>query len=94
MWSELEETPAGDVVLVWTELSERGNWSGAGVCVHHGDMTCLYHHNTQKDRLEPNCRPHKTRACILTYVQSTDAHLHIEMVYIIVHALDTLTGTG
>lgn len=24
-WSELEETPAGDVVLVWTELSERGS---------------------------------------------------------------------
>lgn len=50
--SELEETPVGDVVLIWTVLSGRGNWLGA--CV---DMTCvcLYHHNTQKDRLENTC---------------------------------------
>ena len=41
-WREREETPAGDVVLVWTELSERGNRLGAGVCVCVPVCVCVW----------------------------------------------------
>lgn len=44
-WSELEETPAGVVVLVWTELSGRGDGSGARVRAQRLDWC-----DTQKDR--------------------------------------------
>lgn len=44
--SELEETPAGVVVLVWTELSGRGNGSGARVRAQKHDWC-----DTQKDRV-------------------------------------------
>lgn len=61
----------------------------------HADMTCVFI-SPQHSKCQVGtgiCLPHKTNAGKLTSVKSTDSHLHIEIVNIIVHTLDTLTGT-
>lgn len=70
-------------------LREETGWVPGWVCVHE-DMTCLYHHNIQKDRLELK---YVIRKKTHTYLWSVDTHMHVEILYINAHTLDPLTGT-